>query len=114
MKPKDIRNKFNQVLTMLPEELVSQAEVLNKTYSMALHWPNGKLTFSNNRGYGEFALHIEGISFYQEYPVFSETGAIDEACLHDLIDDAITYAEKLGFAVTQNEKNQTDNVVYLS
>lgn len=99
MKPKELRSRFEQVISQCPLELCERAEKEAGPYKIQLNWPGGALSFGDSRGAGEFTLHIPETEstpeFFQQYTVFPGDGTCDSAYLNDLLDDLITYADSL-------------------
>lgn len=76
-----MKNKFDKAIPLLPKEMVSQGRLEQRTDSIGLWWPGGSLFFGENRGIGEFVLHVFNIGekkeFYAPYPAYPKSGELN-------------------------------------
>ncbi len=91
MNIQDIKNKFEEIRSVLPEDLLSVAKLEVEKNKISLKWPGGLLTFGQIETNGEALLHVYKIAggreYYCTYPIYPGGKAKDIELLNDLVED---------------------------
>ena len=91
--------KFENVVGHLPVDIISKGIVEHRTNCIGLNWKGGSLFFGENRGVGEFVLHVfndgDGQEFYAPYPVFRNTNQADLEEINEMSKDLLKFKTNL-------------------